>query len=118
MRQSRWISHAVMHGDRRPYPVLLLTLDRDEVLAWAREQGIEDVSPAALAADPRVRALVQADLDRANARYARSEQAKRFTILDRELSAERGELTASLKVRRAEVDRLHSERFEALYRER
>ena len=118
MRQSRWVSYAVLHGDRRPYPVLLLTLDWDEVLAWAREEGIEDVSPSALAGDPRVRALVAADLDRANARYARSEQAKRFTILERELSAERGELTASLKVRRAEVERLHSQRFEALYQER
>jgi long-chain acyl-CoA synthetase len=118
MRQSRWVSQAVMHGDRRPYPVLMVTLDRDEVLAWASAEGFEDTSPSALAADERVRALVRADLDRANARYARSEQAKRFFILDRELSAERGELTPSLKVRRAEVDRLHSARFEALYRER
>ncbi len=120
MRQSRWISHAVMHGDRRPYPVMLIALDRDEVLSWARAEGLteEETTPAALAGEPRLHALIQADLDRANARYARSEQVKRFFLLDRDLSAELGELTASMKVRRAEVERLHAERFEALYQER
>jgi long-chain acyl-CoA synthetase len=120
MRQSRWVSHAVMHGDRRPYPVMLIALERDEVLAWARAEGLaeEETTPAALAGDPRVHALIQADLDRANARYARSGQVKRFFVLERDLSAEHGELTASMKVRRAAVERLHAERFEALYQER
>jgi long-chain acyl-CoA synthetase len=120
MRQSRWVSHAVMHGDRRPYPVMLIALDRDEVLVWGREEGLseEELAPEALAADRRVHSLIQADLDRANARYARSEQVKRFFVIDRELSAELGELTASMKVRRAAVERLHADRFEELYRER
>ena len=52
LKQIRWISQAVMHGDRRPYPVVLVTLDPDEIVPCAREQGLpEDV--AALAASPR-----------------------------------------------------------------
>src|SRR5206468_3661443 len=42
LRQSRWISHALVYGDRRPYLVALLTLDADEVQPWARERGLPD----------------------------------------------------------------------------
>ena len=40
MKQSRWISQAVMHGDRRPFPVMLVTLDEEEIVPWAEEQGL------------------------------------------------------------------------------
>jgi long-chain acyl-CoA synthetase len=115
VKQSRWISHAVMHGDRRPYPVMLVTLDEEEVVPWARERGIADTSIAALAGHPEVRALVQGELDRANAGYAPVEQVKRFFILDHDLSQETGELTPTLKVKRAVVDAKYAERFDALY---
>jgi long-chain acyl-CoA synthetase len=115
MKSSRWISQAVMHGDRRPYPVMLVTLDEEEIVPWAREQGIEDVSIAALASDERVRALVQAELDAANAKYARVEQVKRFFILDHDLSQETGELTPTLKVKRNVVYDMYAERFDELY---
>jgi long-chain acyl-CoA synthetase len=115
MKSSRWISQAVMHGDRRPYPVMLITLDEEEIAPWASEQGIEDVSIAALARDERVRALVQAELDAANAKYARVEQVKRFFILDHDLSQETGELTPTLKVKRNVVYDMYAERFDELY---
>ena len=52
LKQSRWISQAVMYGDRRPYPVALVTLDEEEILPWAREQGLpEDLH--ALASRPQ-----------------------------------------------------------------
>jgi long-chain acyl-CoA synthetase len=115
VKQSRWVSHAVMHGDRRPYPVMLVTLDEDEIVPWARERGIADASIAALAEHPEVRALVQAEIDRANARFAPVEQVKRFFILDHDLSQETGELTPTLKVKRSVVDARYAERFDALY---
>jgi len=115
MKRSRWVSQAVMHGDRRPYPVMLVTLDEEEIVPWAREQGIEELSIAALADDERVRALVQADLDAANERYARVEQVKRFFILDHDLSQETGELTPTLKVKRNVVYDLYAARFDRLY---
>jgi long-chain acyl-CoA synthetase len=115
MKSSRWISQAVMHGDRRPYPVMLLTLDEEEIVPWARGQDIEDLSIPALARDERVRALVQAELDAANAKYARVEQVKRFFILDHDLSQETGELTPTLKVKRNVVYDLYADRFDELY---
>jgi len=115
LKRSRWVSQAVMHGDRRPYPVMLITLDEEEIVPWAREQGIEDPSIPALADDERVRALIQADLDAANDRYARVEQVKRFFILDHDLSQETGELTPTLKVKRNVVYDVYAERFDRLY---
>jgi long-chain acyl-CoA synthetase len=115
MKQSRWVSQAVMYGDRRPYPVMLVTLDEEQVAPWAKEQGIEDTSTAALAQHPKVHELIQGELDRANAKYARVEQIKRFFILDHDLSQETGELTPTLKVKRNVINEKYAGDFDALY---
>ena len=115
LKQTRWVSQAVMHGDRRPYPVMLIALDEEEIVPWAKEHGIEDTSIAALAENDQVRALIQAELDKANAKYAQVEQVKRFFILDHDLSQETGELTPTLKVKRNVVNEKYAERFDALY---
>jgi long-chain acyl-CoA synthetase len=104
-----------MHGDRRPYPSMMITLDEEEIVPWATAQSIEDTSMAALSQDERVVALIQAELDRANAKYAQVEQVKRFFILDHDLSQETGELTPTLKVKRNVVNQLYADRFEELY---
>ncbi|MFL5865101.1 MAG: AMP-dependent synthetase/ligase [Solirubrobacteraceae bacterium] len=114
LKQCRYISQVVMHGDRRPYPVALITLDDEEILPWAREQGLPD-DLAALAGAEKVRGLVQDELDRANAHYAQVEQIKKFVILDRDLTVEEGELTPTLKVKRSVVNERYAELFESLY---
>jgi long-chain acyl-CoA synthetase len=116
LRQSRWISYAVVYGDRRPYPVALLTLDPEEILPWARAHGLP-ADLTALADHPDVLALVGEVVDAVNARYARALQIKRFAILDRDLSQETGELTPTLKVKRAVVHRNHGTLFDTLYEE-
>jgi long-chain acyl-CoA synthetase len=115
LKQTRWVSQAVMHGDRRPYPVMLITLDEEEIVPWAQERDIEDTSIPALAADPQVRALIQGELDKANGKYAQVEQVKKFAILDHDLSQETGELTPTLKVKRNVVNEKYSGLFDALY---
>ena len=115
MKQSRWVSQAVMHGDRRPYPSMMITLDEEEVVPWATEQGIADTSIPALAENEQVRALIQAELDKANAKYAQVEQVKKFFILDHDLSHDTGEMTPSLKVKRNVVNEKYADRFDALY---
>jgi long-chain acyl-CoA synthetase len=115
MKQVRWVSQCVMHGDRRPYPVALITLDEEEIVPWAREHGIEDTSMAALAKDPQVLELIQAEVDRANAKYAQVEQVKKFCILDHDLSQETGELTPTLKVKRNVVNEKYAGLFDQLY---
>jgi len=114
LKQSPWISQAVMHGDRRPFPVALITLDEEEIVKFAREHGLpEDI--ASLANEPQVIELIQGVLDKVNARYANVEQIKKFKILDHDLSQETGELTPTLKVKRNVVYDKYAEELEALY---
>jgi long-chain acyl-CoA synthetase len=114
LKQSRWISQAVMHGDRRPYPVALITLDPEEIVHFAREHGLpEDL--AALSREPQVIELIQGELDKVNERYAQVEKIKRFVLLDHDLSQETGELTPTLKVKRNVVYEKYADLFDALY---
>jgi len=94
---------------------MLVTLDEEEILPWADREGIEAEGIAELARHARVRELVQAELDRANARYARVEQVKKFVILDHDLSQETGELTPTLKVKRNVVNERYARLFDELY---
>jgi long-chain acyl-CoA synthetase len=114
LKQSRYISQAVMHGDRRPYPVALITLDPEEIGPWARERDLpEDM--AELIEREEVRELIQDVLDRANAKYAQVEQIKKFALLSHDLTQEGGELTPTLKLKRSVVNERYADVFEDLY---
>jgi hypothetical protein len=67
LRETPWISHAVVAGDRRSYLVALLTLDQDEAPRLAQELGIP-ADLASMSVDERVRAALQSDVDTVNAR--------------------------------------------------
>jgi long-chain acyl-CoA synthetase len=114
LKQSQWISQAVMHGDRRPFPVVLVTLDEEEIVKFADEKGLSKDIPS-LSQSPEVRELVQDVLDKANAKYAKVEQVKKFAILDHDLSQETGELTPTMKVKRNVVNEKYADLFDALY---
>jgi long-chain acyl-CoA synthetase len=114
LKQSAFISQAVMYGDRKPYPVVLVTLDPEEIVPWAKEQGLpEDL--AELAEHEQVQELVEKELERANANYAQVEQAKKVKILDHDLSIDSGELTPTLKVKRNVVYDRYEDLFEGMY---
>jgi len=114
LRQCRWISQAVMQGDRRPYPVILITLDEEEIAGWAREHDLPEDLPS-LCREPAIQELVGAELERVNSHYAQVEQVKRFAILPCDLSQETGELTPTLKVKRNVVAEKFAEVIDSLY---
>jgi long-chain acyl-CoA synthetase len=103
-----------MPGDNRPYPVVLITLDEEEMPAFASEHDLPQDIPS-LAQCEEVRAMIQQEIDRANTKYAQVEQVKKFTILDHDLSQATGELTPTLKVKRNVVNEKYAELFDALY---
>jgi long-chain acyl-CoA synthetase len=114
LKQSRWISQAVMYGDRRPYPVALITLDPETILPWAAENGLpQDIGE--LVQHEQILEMIQAELDRANARYAQVEQIKKFALLDHDLTQESGALTPTLKLKRNVVHERYADVFEGLY---
>ena len=112
LRGSRWVSHAIVVGDRRPYLVALLTLDADELPAFAREHGLTDDEVADSAT---LRDELQRGVDEVNADLSRVEQVKAFAVLDRDLTLEDGDLTPSLKVKRGAVAEKHAAEIDALY---
>lgn len=114
LRRSRWISQAVMYGDRRPYPVAVITLDAEEVVPWAEAKGYP-TDPAALAHNEELIAMIQEELDKANANYAGVEQIKRFKILERDFTLDHGELTPSLKLKRNVIFEQYADDFAELY---
>jgi long-chain acyl-CoA synthetase len=114
LKQCRYISQAIMYGDRRPYPVALITLDAEEIGPWANERGLPS-DMAELVKTDEVRELVQNELDRVNAKYARVEQVKKFALLDHDLTQETGELTPTLKLKRNVVNERYEDVFESLY---
>jgi long-chain acyl-CoA synthetase len=115
LKQSRWTSQAVMYGDRRPYPVALITLDQEEIIPWAKERGLPQDIPSLVERD-EVRELIQAEVDRVNAAYAKVEQIKKFTLLDHDLSQEASEFTPTLKLKRNVVSARYADLFDAMYR--
>ncbi len=103
IKQSPLVSQCVVVGDRHPYLVALITLDPDE--AGKLEAGAD------------ARAMISEHIDEVNRKFARVEQVKKFAILDHDLSQETGELTPTLKVKRAVVIDKYADEIEKLYAE-
>src|SRR3954447_23914511 len=115
LKQTRWISQAVVIGDRRPYLVALITLDPEEAPALAEQLGTGDASLPALAENDAVRVEVQKAVDEVNSHVGPVEQIKRFEILDHDLSQETGELTPTLKVKRNVVHEKFADVVDRVY---
>jgi long-subunit acyl-CoA synthetase (AMP-forming) len=109
------IGQALAYGDGRPYVTALLTLDGEAAPAWARARGITAGSLTALACDPQVLAEVAAGVAAANERLARVQQVKRWHLLPVEWTAETGELTPTLKLKRRVVHAKYADAIDALY---
>jgi long-chain acyl-CoA synthetase len=114
IKQHPLVSQCVVVGDRQPYLVALVTLDPEEAAAYAREHNLE-ATPEQLADNAEVKASIEAHVEEINKNYARVEQVKKIAILKQDLSQETGELTPTLKVKRAVVTAKHEGEIEALY---
>ena len=114
IKNHELINEAVVIGDRRKYLSALVTIDPEAGEAWAAANG-EDAN--ALHKSAKLRASIQAHIDEMNSHFARVEQIKKFTILTRNLTIEDGELTPTLKVKRAKVSDHFADDIEAMYAE-
>jgi long-chain acyl-CoA synthetase len=115
LKRSKWISEAVMLGDRRPYCVCLIVPNFAQLDSFAKEHAWPDGARAELLRRPEVLERYQHEIDALNAGLAPFESIKRFALLDRDLSPEAGELTPTLKVRRRVVSEKFATQIESLY---
>jgi long-chain acyl-CoA synthetase len=104
------VVQAVAVGDRYPYVTALLVPNHELLGA---ELGIDD--PAALAADPRAEARLQAVVEGVNRKLAEHERIRRFRILPRELTVASGELTPTLKLRRRAIAERYADTIASMY---
>lgn len=109
------LQSAVAIGDDRPYVTALLTLDPDACATFAQKLGLSDPSPATLAANAEIRAMIQSGIDRANAKMARVEQVKKFAILPSAWEPGGDELTPTMKLKRKPIAHKYAAEIEALY---
>ena len=117
IKTSRYISQVMAYGDRKKYLVALITLDQPQVEAWATENGIQYQSWEELASHPKVRELIQHEVDERNKQLASFETIKKFIIVPQDFSIESGELTPTLKIKRKVITQRYQEQLEALYEE-
>ena len=113
IKQSQWVSQAVVVGDRRPYLIALVTLDPEEVAKLA-DEGLP-TDPTELAVHERMRKMIGEHIDQVNEKFARVEQVKKFKVLPHDLSQAAGELTPTLKVKRNVVVDKYAADVAALY---
>ncbi len=114
-KTSKYVSNAVMLGDRRRFTVMLVVPNFDALRAWGAHQKFDDLETGSLLDRPEVRAKLESELAAALADLARHEMPKKFLFLPHDFSVESGELTPTLKVRRRVVEEHHRSALEALY---
>ena len=112
---SPLIGQAAAIGDQRPYNVALIVLDPDFAPVWAKQNGLEGKSTGELATEDATREAIQSAIDEANAKMARVEQIKKFTILEHEWLPGGDELTPTMKLKRKPIAEKYAEEIEALY---
>ena len=115
LKLSPYVKEAVAVGDTRKFIGALVQIDADAVGDWARRRELTYTSYAELAAMAEVASLVELAVREANEHLARVEQVRAFRILAKELHQDDGELTATQKVRRREVMRIHEALVESIY---
>lgn len=116
LRAHPLVAHAVAIGDRRRYVTALLVLDDDGAPAWAKARGLDTADLDDLALHPDVRAELDALVASANARLARVEQVKQHRVIASPWTAESGELTPKLSLRRAVVHDTYANLIDEMYR--
>lgn len=116
LKFSPYITDAVVIGDKRPYLTVIIMIDQENVEKYAQDNDVPFSNYASLTRAPEVQALIQAEIDRVNRKFARVEQVKKFFLLDTQLSAEDEELTPTMKLKRKLVQQKYAPQIEEMYR--
>jgi len=115
LKEHPLIGQVCCVGDAKPYIAALIVLDGEAAPMWAAQNGIEYRDFASFSADERVLAEVQRAVDAANGRLAQVEQIKRWRLLPTEWTAETGELTPTLKLKRSVIVQQYAPDIAGLY---
>ncbi|RZS38916.1 long-chain acyl-CoA synthetase [Herbihabitans rhizosphaerae] len=115
LRAHPLISQCMVVGEGRPFVGALITLDPEFAATWARDAGRAGAPITELATDERLRAELRRAVDDANSLVSRAESIREFRVLPTDFTEEAGELTPSMKLRRAIVAERYAADIEAMY---
>jgi long-chain acyl-CoA synthetase len=116
LKFSPYITDAVVIGDRRAFLTALIMIDQENVEKFAQDHDVPFSNYASLTRAQAVLDLIQAELDKVNARFARVEQIKQFRLLENQLGAEDEELTPTMKLKRSFVQQKYAGLIDSMYR--
>ena len=115
LKSDPFVSQVMVYGDRRPYPVALITVNPEELGKFAREQGILTTDPGIVTKHPKVTERVARIVEEKNSQLQSYAKIKKFTVLPADFTQEGGELTPTLKVKRKVVSEKYRQAIEELY---
>ncbi|WP_372828015.1 long-chain fatty acid--CoA ligase [Polaromonas sp.] len=115
LKESLYISEAVLLGDGRHFVAALIQIDLDTVGKWAQERGMAYTTYETLARLDAVKELIAEDVNRVNGRFSRVENIRKFVILKKQLDHDDGELTATMKVRRNVIEKKFAAEIGEIY---
>lgn len=116
VKSSPFIKECIVIGEARKFVSALIQIDYDLAGKWAEEKGIAYTNFKNLTENASLRELIQSEIDSANAKLAQVSQIRRFYLLTKELDHDDDEVTATMKVRRANVHKKYETEIESLYR--
>jgi acyl-CoA synthetase (AMP-forming)/AMP-acid ligase II len=115
LRLDKYISQAIVFGDRKPYLVALVTPDIERLLDFTKEEKIEYLDIDELVKNEKVKALFEARIATINKQLPPYKTIKHFALVARDFSIEGGELTPTLKLKRKEIYKKYADIVEELY---
>ena len=115
LKFSPYITDAVVVGDRRAFLTALVMIDHENVERYAQELNVPFTNFQSLCRTREVQDLIQAEIDRVNAKFARVEQVKKFRLIEHKLTAEDEELTPTMKLKRKLVNEKYRDLIESMY---
>jgi long-chain acyl-CoA synthetase len=115
LKFSPYVSDAVVIGDKRPYLTCLIMIDQENVEKYAQDHNIPFTNYASLCRAQAVQDLIWREIEKVNASFARVETIKKFRLIERQLTPEDEELTPTMKLKRASVNKRYAAEIEAMY---
>ncbi len=115
VKTNKYVSQAVMIGDKRKFPVLLVVPNWDQLERWAGRKNIIWTQRSQLLEMTTIKAKMEKEVHTALAGLAKFESPKKIALLENDFSIERGELTPTLKVKRRVIDRDYKVLIDSLY---